>query len=88
MPATDLLEDDSEIVLDDSDYKMLKREETLSTPRVKKVLASSRYIFAFYHIRRFLIHHGEGSHGDPPPVPSLWIDAFVNIQGEQSSFAD
>jgi hypothetical protein len=34
MPATDLLEDDSESVLDDSDYKMLKREETRSTPRV------------------------------------------------------
>eukprot|EP00978_Attheya_sp_CCMP212_P019790 scaffold55810_cov40-Attheya_sp.AAC.2 len=33
-PAIDLLEDDSESVLDDSDYKMLKREEPRSAPRV------------------------------------------------------
>eukprot|EP00978_Attheya_sp_CCMP212_P005939 scaffold13283_cov29-Attheya_sp.AAC.1 len=89
MPATDLLEDDSESILDDSDYKMLKREETRATPR-KKVLAPSRHIrnLPYKKIPHTSWRRQSRRSSTVSLIVDLVRDAFVNIQEEQSSFAD
>jgi phage shock protein A len=101
MSTTDPVEDDSESILENSDYKMLTREETRSTPRVVSFadeLDESRHPEKSSHT---ITTHSEstisghssslrlrrqprrGSTGSF--LVDLVPDAFISIQGEQSS---
>eukprot|EP00978_Attheya_sp_CCMP212_P006287 scaffold14239_cov58-Attheya_sp.AAC.1 len=104
MPATDLLEDDSESILDDSDYKMLKREETRSTPRVVRFADKLEAFYRFNPEKsaRTISTYSESTISEDSSSRrrqsrrsstgslsvDLVCDAFMNIQGDQSSFAD